>query len=257
MSVYPKKNLGQHFLTDLNIAQNIAGALTGVDYQNVLEVGPGMGVLTQYLLQTKHTIHAIEVDNESVNYLNTNFPKLEPNLVFGDFLKCNLAKDFPSPLAIIGNFPYNISSQILFKTIENRKQIPEFIGMFQKEVAERICKLPGSKAYGILSVLTQSFYDTEYLFNVNRFVFDPPPKVASAVLRLRRKETIDLNCDERLYFRVVKTAFQQRRKTLRNSLKTFSLPTNLKEDTIFGQRPEQLGVSDFVRITNLIAHDAI
>ena len=257
MSVRPKKHLGQHFLTDLNIAQNIAGALTGVDYQDVLEVGPGMGVLTQYLLQTKHTIHAIEVDNESVDYLNTNFPKLEPNLIFGDFLKCNLAKDFPSPLAIIGNFPYNISSQILFKTIENRKQIPEFVGMFQKEVAERICEPPGSKAYGILSVLTQSFYDAEYLFNVNRFVFDPPPKVASAVLRLRRKETIDLNCDERLYFRVVKTAFQQRRKTLRNSLKTFSLPTNLKEDTIFGQRPEQLGVSDFVRITNLIAHDAI
>jgi 16S rRNA (adenine1518-N6/adenine1519-N6)-dimethyltransferase len=257
LSVRPKKHLGQHFLTDLNIAQNIAGALTGVDYQDVLEVGPGMGVLTQYLLQTKHTIHAIEVDNESVDYLNTNFPKLEPNLIFGDFLKCNLAKDFPSPLAIIGNFPYNISSQILFKTIENRKQIPEFVGMFQKEVAERICEPPGSKAYGILSVLTQSFYDTEYLFNVNRFVFDPPPKVASAVLRLRRKETIDLNCDERLYFRVVKTAFQQRRKTLRNSLKTFSLSTNLKEDTIFGQRPEQLGVSDFVRITNLIAHDAI
>ena len=257
MSVRPKKHLGQHFLTDLNIAQNIAGALTGVDYQDVLEVGPGMGVLTQYLLQTKQTIHAIEVDNESVDYLNTNFPKLEPNLIFGDFLKCNLAKDFPSPLAIIGNFPYNISSQILFKTIENRKQIPEFVGMFQKEVAERICEPPGSKAYGILSVLTQSFYDTEYLFNVNRFVFDPPPKVASAVLRLRRKETIDLNCDERLYFRVVKTAFQQRRKTLRNSLKTFSLSTNLKEDTIFGQRPEQLGVSDFVRITNLIAHDAI
>lgn len=257
MSVRPKKHLGQHFLTDLNIAQNIAGALTGVDYQDVLEVGPGMGALTQYLLQTKHTIHAIEVDNESVDYLNTNFPKLQPNLIFGDFLKCNLAKDFPSPLAIIGNFPYNISSQILFKTIENRKQIPEFVGMFQKEVAERICEPPGSKAYGILSVLTQSFYDTEYLFNVNRFVFDPPPKVASAVLRLRRKETIDLNCDERLYFRVVKTAFQQRRKTLRNSLKTFSLSTNLKEDTIFGQRPEQLGVSDFVRITNLIAHDAI
>jgi 16S rRNA (adenine1518-N6/adenine1519-N6)-dimethyltransferase len=257
LSVRPKKHLGQHFLTDLNIAQNIAGALTGVDYQDVLEVGPGMGVLTQYLLQTKHTIHAIEVDNESVDYLNTNFPKLEPNLIFGDFLKCNLAKDFPSPLAIIGNFPYNISSQILFKTIENRKQIPEFVGMFQKEVAERICEPPGSKAYGILSVLTQSFYDTKYLFNVNRFVFDPPPKVASAVLRLRRKETIDLNCDERLYFRVVKTAFQQRRKTLRNSLKTFSLSTNLKEDTIFGQRPEQLGVSDFVRITNLIAHDAI
>ena len=257
MSVYPKKNLGQHFLTDLKIAQNIAGALTGVHYQNVLEVGPGMGVLTQYLLQTKHTIHAIDVDNDSVNYLNTNFPKLEPNLVFGDFLKCDLAKEFPSPLAIIGNFPYNISSQILFKTIENRNQIPEFVGMFQKEVAERICEPPGSKAYGIISVLTQSFYDTEYLFNVNRFVFDPPPKVASAVLRLRRKETIDLNCDERLYFRVVKTAFQQRRKTLRNSLKTFSLSTNLKEDTIFGQRPEQLGVSDFVRITNLIAHDAI
>ena len=257
MSVRPKKHLGQHFLTDLSIAQNIASALTGVDYQDVLEVGPGTGVLTQYLLQTKHTVHAIEVDGESVDYLKTNFPKLEPNLVFGDFLKCNLTKDFPSPLAIIGNFPYNISSQILFKTIENRNQIPEFVGMFQKEVAERICEPPGSKTYGIISVLTQSFYDTEYLFNVNRFVFDPPPKVASAVLRLRRKETIDLNCDERLYFRVVKTAFQQRRKTLRNSLKTFSLSTNLKEDTIFGQRPEQLGVSDFVYITNLIAHDAI
>ncbi len=257
MSVRPKKHLGQHFLTDPNIAHNIASALTGVNYKNVLEVGPGMGVLTQYLLKTKYTIHAIEVDSESVDYLKTNFSKLEPNLVFGDFLKCNLAKDFPSPLAIIGNFPYNISSQILFKTIENRKQIPEFVGMFQKEVAERVCEPPGSKAYGILSVLTQSFYDTEYLFNVNRFVFNPPPKVASAVLRLRRKETINLNCDERLYFLVVKTAFQQRRKTLRNSLKVFSLSTNLKEDIIFGQRPEQLGVSDFVRITNLIAHDAI
>ena len=146
MSVYPKKNLGQHFLTDLNIAQNIAGALTGVDYQNVLEVGPGMGVLTQYLLQTKHTIHAIEVDNESVNYLNTNFPKLEPNLVFGDFLKCDLTKEFPSPLAIIGNFPYNISSQILFKTIENRNQIPEFVGMFQKGSCKTHLRTPWLKS---------------------------------------------------------------------------------------------------------------
>ena len=256
MSVRPKKHLGQHFLTDLNIAQNIAGALTGLGYKDVLEVGPGMGVLTQYLLQTDYTIHAVEVDEESIDYLQDNYPKLKSNLVCGDFLKSDLVNQFPSPLAIIGNFPYNISSQILFKTIENRERIPEFVGMFQKEVAERICEPPGSKAYGILSVLTQSFYETEYLFNVNRFVFNPPPKVASAVLRLRRKENIKLDCDERLYFRVVKTAFQQRRKTLRNSLKTFSLPANLKEDTIFGQRPEQLGVSDFVRITNLIAHDA-
>ena len=214
MSVRPKKHLGQHFLTDLNIAQNIAGALTGQGYKDVLEVGPGMGVLTQYLLQTDHVIHAIEVDDESIDYLQDNFPQLKSNLVFGDFLKSDLAKQFPSPLAIIGNFPYNISSQILFKTIENRERIPEFVGMFQKEVAERICEPPGSKAYGILSVLTQSFYETEYLFNVNRFVFNPPPKVASAVLRLRRKEHIKLDCDERLYFRVVKNALTVDEETI-------------------------------------------
>ena len=152
LTVRPKKHLGQHFLTDLNIAQNIVGALTGLGYKNVLEVGPGMGVLTQYLLQTDFTIHAIEVDEESIDYLQNNYPKLKSNLVFGDFLKSDLVNQFPSPLAIIGNFPYNISSQILFKTIENRERIPEFVGMFQKEVAERICEPPGSKAYGILSV---------------------------------------------------------------------------------------------------------
>ena len=257
MSVRPKKHLGQHFLTDQNIARNIVDALSGEGYKDVLEVGPGMGVLTQYLLREKLRIHAIEVDSESVEYLNQSFPLLGERLIQGDFLKLRIEDHFQDQLAIIGNFPYNISSQIVFRALENRRRIPEFVGMFQKEVAERICEPPGSKTYGILSVLTQAFYETDYLFTVNPSVFDPPPKVSSAVLRLRRKENKSLDCDEKLFFRVVKTAFQQRRKTLRNSLKSFQLGENLKEDTIFGQRPEQLGVSDFVRITNLIAHDAI
>ena len=183
MSVRPKKHLGQHFLTDLSIAQNIADALQSTTYKEVLEIGPGMGVLTQYLLPKAFTTSVIEIDTESVGYLKENFPSLENRIIEADFLKIKLKEYFDGQVAIIGNFPYNISSQILFRVIEQRAIVPEFAGMFQKEVAERICEKPGSKAYGIISVLTQAFYDAEYLFSVSRFVFNPPPKVASGVFR--------------------------------------------------------------------------
>ena len=253
MSVRPKKYLGQHFLTDLNIAQNIADTLSGEGYTHVLEVGPGMGVLTQYLLEKPFTTHVVEIDTESVAYLKSHFSQLEDRILEGDFLKMVLADHFDAQVAVIGNFPYNISSQILFRVIEQRRLVPEFAGMFQKEVAARICEKPGSKAYGILSVLTQAFFETEYLFNVSRFVFDPPPKVASAVVRLKRKADYALPCDDNLFFSVVKTAFQQRRKTLRNSLKSFGLSASLKEDSIFDERPERLGVSEFILLTQKIA----
>lgn len=255
MSVRPKKHLGQHFLTDQNIAKNIADSLTEEGYNEVLEIGPGMGMLTQFLLSKTVTTHVIEIDDESVAYLKANFPKLKNRIIEGDFLKLSLEDYFSEQIAIIGNFPYNISSQIVFRVIEQRALIPEFAGMFQKEVAERICEKPGSKTYGILSVLTQAYFDTEYLFNVSRFVFDPPPKVASGVIRLKRKKTYTLPCNEALFFRVVKTAFQQRRKTLRNSLKTFGLSASLKEDSIFDERPERLGVADFILLTQKIADD--
>ena len=257
MSVRPKKHLGQHFLTDLSIAQNIADALQSTTYKEVLEIGPGMGVLTQYLLPKAFTTSVIEIDTESVGYLKENFPSLENRIIEADFLKIKLKEYFDGQVAIIGNFPYNISSQILFRVIEQRAIVPEFAGMFQKEVAERICEKPGSKAYGIISVLTQAFYDAEYLFSVSRFVFNPPPKVASGVIRLTRKKELELPCDDALFFRVVKTAFQQRRKTLRNSLKMFGLSTSLKEGSIFDERPERLGVSEFVLLTQKIADDTL
>ena len=257
MSVHPKKHLGQHFLTDLNIAQNIANALSGTGYKHVLEVGPGMGVLTQYLLEKPFDTYVIEIDTESVDYLKSHFTQLKGRILEGNFLKMVFADHFDAQVAIIGNFPYNISSQILFRIIEQRKMVPEFAGMFQKEVAARICEKAGSKAYGILSVLTQAFFETEYLFNVSRFVFDPPPKVASAVIRLKRKADYKLPCDDKLFFRVVKTAFQQRRKTLRNSLKSFGLSASLKEDSIFDERPERLGVSEFILLTQKIADDTL
>lgn len=251
--VRAKKHLGQHFLTDENIAKKIADTLTLEGYTNVLEIGPGMGVLTKYLLQKPITTYVVEIDTESVEYLQSHYLQLSNRIISKDFLRYDLKQVFKDePYAIIGNFPYNISSQIVFKTLEMRAQIPEFSGMFQKEVAERICEKPGSKTYGILSVLTQAFYDAEYLFTVSEKVFNPPPKVKSGVLRLRRKENYTLPCNEKLFFTVVKTAFNQRRKTLRNSLKTFNLPDSLKEDTIFGQRPEQLSVADFVAITQRI-----
>ena len=254
--VKAKKYLGQHFLNDENIAKKIVDTLTLKGYNSILEIGPGMGVLTKYLLQKDIKTYVIEIDSESVGYLKANFLNLADRIIEKDFLKYDLNKVFKEePFAIIGNFPYNISTQIVFKALEMRHQIPEFSGMFQKEVAERICEKEGSKKYGILSVLTQAFYDAEYLFTVPPQVFNPPPKVESGVLRLTRKEDYKLPCGEALFFKVVKTAFQQRRKTLRNSLKTFNLSDNLREDVIFGKRPEQLSVSEFIKLTILIEND--
>jgi 16S rRNA (adenine1518-N6/adenine1519-N6)-dimethyltransferase len=258
VSVKAKKHLGQHFLEDETIAEQIADSLSLSGYKNVLEIGPGMGVLTKYLLKKATTTYVIEIDTESVEYLQANYLNLAPRIIEKDFLKYDLNEVFKGePLAIIGNFPYNISTQIVFKTLAMRNQIPEFSGMFQKEVAQRICSKEGSKIYGILSVLTQAFYDAEYLFTVPPSVFNPPPKVDSGVLRLTRKENYSLPCDEALFFKVVKAGFQQRRKTLRNSLKTFNLSDNLKANLIFGKRPEQLSVLEFIELTTLIQNDIV
>ena len=252
--VRAKKHLGQHFLNDENIARKIADSLTLNNYDTVLEIGPGMGVLTKYLLEKKVDTYVIEIDTESVEYLKAHYLKLSNKIIEKDFLRYNLKEVFKDkPFAIIGNFPYNISSQILFKTLEMRDQIPEFSGMFQKEVAERACATHGNKTYGILSVLVQAFYDTEYLFTVSEHVFNPPPKVKSGVMRMIRKENYQLPCDEKLFFRVVKTGFQQRRKTLRNSLKPLLKSPELKEMDIFSKRPEQLSVSDFIELTQLLS----
>jgi 16S rRNA (adenine1518-N6/adenine1519-N6)-dimethyltransferase len=252
--VKAKKHLGQHFLKDEGIARDIADTLTLKGYAKVLEIGPGMGVLTKYLLEKPIETFVIEIDTESVAYLNAHYPKLQGHIISKDFLRYDITEDFgQEPLAIIGNFPYNISSQIVFRAIEMRNRIPEFAGMFQKEVAERICEKKGSKAYGILSVLTQAFYDAEYLFTVPEHVFNPPPKVKSGVLRLSRKEGYNLPVDEKLFFRVVKDAFNQRRKTMRNSLKPYLHTPELKADTIFDLRPEQLSVEQFIELTQKIA----
>lgn len=254
--VKAKKHLGQHFLNDELVAQKIADTLSLKGYSLVLEIGPGTGVLTKYLLEKEVTTFVIEIDKESVEYLQANYLNLTSRIIEKDFLKYDLSHIFKQePFAIIGNFPYNISTQIVFKTLELRAQIPEFSGMFQKEVAERICSKPGSKVYGILSVLTQAFYHAEYLFTVPPNVFNPPPKVDSGVLRLTRKAVFTLPCNESLFFKIVKTAFQQRRKTLRNSLKIFDLSENLKANSIFGKRPEQLDVKAFVTLTSLIEND--
>jgi 16S rRNA (adenine1518-N6/adenine1519-N6)-dimethyltransferase len=257
MSVRAKKHLGQHFLKDESIARKIADSLTENGYDTVLEIGPGMGVLTKYLLQKSYTTHVIEIDAESVEYLENTYLNLAPRILSKDFLKINISNYFENkPLAIIGNFPYNISSQIVFKTLENRDQIPEFSGMFQKEVAERIAEKEGSKKYGILSVLAQAFYDVEYLFTVPPSVFNPPPKVDSGVIRMIRKENFTLPVNEKLFYRVVKTAFNQRRKMLRSSLKSMHLSDKLREDSIFAKRPEQLSVEAFINLTSLIEQDA-
>ncbi|GGK13893.1 ribosomal RNA small subunit methyltransferase A [Yeosuana aromativorans] len=256
MTVKAKKHLGQHFLNDENIAKKIADTLSLNGYKKVLEIGPGMGVLTKYLLEKDTVTYVIEIDSESVDYLKSSYLNLAPRIIEKDFLKYDLKAVFnDEPFAIIGNFPYNISTQIVFKLLEMRNQIPEFSGMFQKEVAQRICSKEGSKVYGILSVLTQAFYDAEYLFTVPASVFNPPPKVESGVLRLIRKQDYTLPCDDALFFKVVKTAFQQRRKTLRNSLKTFNLSDNLKANAIFGKRPEQLCVQEFIELTQEIEKD--
>ena len=258
MTVKAKKHLGQHFLKDENIAKKIADSLLGDTYDIVLEIGPGMGVLTKYLLKKKPTTYVIEIDRESIEYLKVHYLNLADRIISQDFLKIDLATTFnKKQLAIIGNFPYNISTQIVFKTLENKHLIPEFSGMFQKEVAKRIAEKPGTKAYGILSVLTQAFYHVDYLFTVPPNVFNPPPKVESGVIRLTRKENFTLPVDEQLFYGVVKTAFNQRRKTIRNSLKTFNLSDKLREDTIFAQRPEQLSVQQFIKLTQKIANDVI
>jgi len=254
--VKAKKYLGQHFLNDENIAKKIADSLSLKGYDNILEIGPGMGVLTKYLLQKDITTFVIEIDTESVAFLKSNYPSLEGHIIEKDFLKYDLNETFKEEsFAIIGNFPYNISTQIVFKMLAMRDQIPEFSGMFQKEVAQRICAKEGSKTYGILSVLAQAFYRAEYLFSVPPQVFNPPPKVESGVLKLLRRENFILSCNEELLFKVVKTAFQQRRKTLRNSLKSLNLSDNLREDAIFGRRPEQLSVDEFINLTLLIEAD--
>ncbi|KDN56565.1 16S rRNA (adenine(1518)-N(6)/adenine(1519)-N(6))-dimethyltransferase RsmA [Flavobacterium seoulense] len=256
--VKAKKHLGQHFLKDESIAQAIADTLSLQGYEDVLEIGPGMGVLTKYMLEKPINTYVIEIDTESVTYLDAHYPKLRGCIISQDFLKYNINEVFKDKqFAIIGNFPYNISSQIVFRVLELKHQIPEFSGMFQKEVAERICEKKGSKTYGILSVLAQAFYDTEYLFTVDENVFNPPPKVKSGVMRMRRKEDYSLPCGEKLFFTVVKTAFQQRRKTLRNSLKTLNLSDNLREDTIFDLRPEQLDVAQFIELTQKIEADGV
>ncbi|WP_457616764.1 16S rRNA (adenine(1518)-N(6)/adenine(1519)-N(6))-dimethyltransferase RsmA [Lutibacter sp.] len=258
MTVRAKKHLGQHFLKDEQIAQDIANSLTETGYNNVLEIGPGMGVLTKYLLKKKFTTHVVEIDTESIEYLKAHFLNLSDRIISKDFLKMDLAEIFgKNQVAIIGNFPYNISTQIVFKTLENKHQIPEFSGMFQKEVAKRIAEKEGSKAYGILSVLTQAFYHVEYLFTVPPTVFNPPPKVESGVIRLIRKENYTLPVDEKLFKKVVKTAFNQRRKTLRNSLKSLNLSDNLREDVIFAKRPEQLSVQEFINLTSKIENDVV
>tara|TARA_R110002072_G_scaffold235697_1_gene393302 strand:+ start:16769 stop:17644 length:876 start_codon:yes stop_codon:yes gene_type:complete len=264
--VSAKKHLGQHFLKDEHIAQKIADTLSLKGYKDVIEIGPGMGVLTKYLIQKDINLIAMDIDAESVAYLKNTFSTQHAELLKtksfqvaeADFLKIDLSDYYrDTPFAITGNFPYNISTQIVFKTLEWRKQIPEFTGMFQKEVAKRICEKEGSKTYGILSVLVQAFYTAEYLFTVPPSVFNPPPKVDSGVIRLIRKTDFSLPCNEKLFFTVVKTAFGQRRKTLRNSLKSFALSENLKEDTIFDKRPEQLGFEAFIELTQKIENDAV
>jgi 16S rRNA (adenine1518-N6/adenine1519-N6)-dimethyltransferase len=253
--VKPKKHLGQHFLKNTEIAENIANALTlHGQYSIALEVGPGMGVLTQFLLKNKKIeTWVAEIDKESITYLKNNFPEINNRILEGDFLNMQLNKHFEEkPIAIIGNFPYNISSQILFKVYENKNQVKEVVGMFQKEVAIRIASKPGKKDYGILSVLMQAYYNIEYLFTVNEDEFYPAPKVKSGVIRLCRNEVNSLPCDEILFKKVVKTAFNQRRKTLRNSLKSL-LPNELLPLPLFNKRPEQLSVEEFISITKMIS----
>ena len=252
--VKPKKALGQHFLNDLNIAERIVESLS--PSQNVLEIGPGTGILTKILVKKKISLKLVEIDKESVDFL-TNELEINDSLIYNqDFLKMNLAEVFnKNNFSIIGNFPYNISSQIVFKIIDYRKYIPEMCGMFQYEVAERICQKEGSKKYGIISVITQAYYNAKLLFEVSNDLFTPPPKVNSAVISLKRKENLNLNCDEKLFLKIVKLSFQQRRKTMRNSLKQINLSDNLREDTIFDKRPEQLSVTEFIDLTNMVGQD--
>lgn len=251
-NVKAKKHLGQHFLNDESIALNIVESLTNRALEGqVLEIGPGMGVLTKYLIE-KSNLTVIDIDKESIVYLKNKFPKLEDEIIDGDFLRMDLKERFDKGLSIIGNFPYNISSQIFFQILEYKDVVDEVVGMLQKEVAERIVSPPGNKDYGILSVLLQAYYDMEYLFTVEPDVFTPPPKVRSGVIRLKRNDVVKLNCDEKLFKRLVKQGFQNRRKTLRNALKPLNLPDNVRELEILDKRAEQLSVADYEALTNQI-----
>ncbi|MAZ30774.1 MAG: 16S rRNA (adenine(1518)-N(6)/adenine(1519)-N(6))-dimethyltransferase [Flavobacteriales bacterium] len=247
--VRAKKHLGQHFLKDLSIAQSIVEGLSGDGYDEIVEVGPGMGILTQFLLLKDYNIHVVEIDYESVIYLESYFPDLIPRIHKMDFLEMDLKKITNKPFGLIGNFPYNISSQILLKALDYKDQIPEIVGMFQKEVAERVASEPGNKKYGIISVLLQVYFDIEYLFTVHEDVFDPPPKVKSGVIRLKRNKQSKLDCNEKFFKRVVKQSFSQRRKTLRNSLKPL-IGSNEILDPLLSLRAERLSVEDFVYLTN-------
>lgn len=248
--VRPKKGLGQHFLTDLTVAKRIADTLSEYKGTSVMEVGPGMGVLTQFLIDAGHDLKVVEVDSESVAYLAENFPGLKGKVLEEDFLKLDLTQIYSGPFCVIGNYPYNISSQIFFKVLDYKDQIPCCSGMLQKEVAERLASPPGKKTYGILSVLLQAWYTVEYLFTVDENVFNPPPKVKSGVLKLTRNKRTSLGCDEALFKRVIKTSFGQRRKTLRNSLKSIlGKNCSLYQLEIFSQRPERLSVEDFIDLT--------
>lgn len=250
MSVRAKKHLGQHFLTDENIAKNIVDALSLENYSKVLEVGPGMGVLTKYLLDEKAEIFVAEIDRESIDYLKNHYPKLEDQHFTGDFLKINISDVFKDQVAVIGNFPYNISSQILFKIIDFYDDVPEMVGMFQKEVAERTAAVPRTKDYGILSVLVQALYDVKYLFTVHENVFNPPPKVKSGVIKLTRNPKEGLAGNEVLFKKIVKAGFNQRRKKLSNSLKVLEIPEALQNHPFLEKRAEELSVQDFISFTN-------
>ena len=252
--VKPKKSLGQHFLTDLSIAEAIADTLADYKGMPVLEVGPGMGVLTRFLLDKGHDLTVVELDPESVEYLQEHFPELRDRIIVAkDFLKLDLAQLYEGPFCVIGNYPYNISSQIFFKILDYKDRIPCCSGMIQKEVAERMAAPPGSKTYGILSVLLQAWYDIEYLFTVPEHVFNPPPKVKSAVIRMTRNQVEQLGCNERLFKQIVKTAFNQRRKTMRNSLRSLvGKECEVLSDPIFDERPERLSVERFIALTNLL-----
>jgi len=252
--VKPKKFLGQHFLKDLKIAQDIADTVDTFPQLPILEVGPGMGVLTQFLVKKDRPVKVVELDFESVAYLRNEYPSLEDHIIEDDFLKMNLTRLFDGkPFVLTGNYPYNISSQIFFKMLDNKDLIPCCTGMIQKEVAERIAAPPGSKTYGILSILIQAWYRVEYLFTVSEHVFNPPPKVKSAVIRMTRNEVQDLGCDEKLFKQVVKTTFNQRRKMLRNSIKPIlGAESPLLQDEIFTKRPEQLSIQQFIELTNWV-----
>ena len=252
----PKRKFGQNFLTDDNIAKDIVSFLSDSKTKTIIEIGPGKGILTKYLLKISHKeIKFVEIDEECVSYLKNKYPNIEKHLINDDFLNINL-NSFKQPLSIIGNFPYNISSQILFKIYENKNIVNEMIGMFQLEVAERICSNYGTKKYGILSVLIQAFYEVKMMKKIKPNSFLPIPKVDSAVIKISKK-TDTINCDEILFKKIVKQSFGQRRKTLRNSLKIFNITEIKKEDTIFAKRPEQLSVSDFIYLTNLVGNENI